>query len=142
MSQKTRTSLSGTNWLLQRVTGVGLIVLLGFHFAVEHFIVGAANVTAENTAERMATGVIDASHIFDVTIDMPALLYQATALLLLVFSVYHGMYGAYNVIVEWGVSPRTERALQVGFALLSVALLIQGVLIFLAFVGGGPRGGM
>ncbi|MDY7081634.1 MAG: hypothetical protein SXQ77_04315 [Halobacteria archaeon] len=134
--KRNRSSFSGNAWLLQRITGVGLVVLLGFHFAVEHFIVGAANVTAENTAERMSEGVIAADHIFNVTINIPALAYQAIALLLLAFSVHHGMYGLYNILLELDLSETTETALKYGFAVLSVALFVQGILIFLAFVGG------
>lgn len=139
MSERSR--MAGNMWLLQRVTGVGLVVLLGFHFAVEHFVVGAANVTAENTAERMSEGVIVADRmLFDIplqlTIDIPGLLYQAIALLLLAFSVHHGMYGVYNILMEQDFSRRTERALKYFFVVFSAALFVQGVLIFLAFTGG------
>lgn len=136
-----RSSMAGNMWLLQRVTGVGLVVLLGFHFAVEHFVVGAANVTAENTARRMSEGVIAADRmLFDIplqlTIDIPGLLYQAIALLLLAFSVHHGMYGVYNILMEQDFSRRTERMLKYFFVVFSAALFVQGVLIFLAFTGG------
>ena len=133
----TRSSFSGNAWLLQRITGVGLIVLLGFHFAVEHFIMGAANITAENTEARLSEGVINADHILNVSINIPAFVYQATALLLLGFAVYHGMYGTFNVIREQGVSEGTEKGLKAFFTLLGAALIVQGFLIFIAFTGGG-----
>ncbi|MFB6282884.1 MAG: hypothetical protein ABEK59_02990 [Halobacteria archaeon] len=133
----TKTSFSGNAWLLQRITGIALIVLLGFHFAVQHFIVGAANINAENTQARMSDGVINADHLFSISINIPAFVYQATALLLLGFSVYHGMYGLYNMIREHGVSERTDKILKGFFTVLSIALLIQGGLIFVAFTGGG-----
>ncbi|MDY6779637.1 MAG: hypothetical protein SV760_03645 [Halobacteria archaeon] len=125
--------VAGFSWLAQRVTGVGLVVLLGFHFAVEHFIVGAANVTAQNTQARLSRGIIEADHIFNVTINIPAFVYQASALLLLAFSVHHGMYGVYNILLEQGLSERQEKAAKYFFGVLSVALFVQGVFIFLAF---------
>ncbi len=120
-------------WLLQRVTGVGLIFLLGFHFAVQHFIVGATNVTAANTVDRITYGLIEGDHVIPVTIDMSAVMYQASALLLLAFSVFHGMYGVHNIVVEQNPGEKIERLSRYFFTVLSVVLLIQGVLIFYAF---------
>lgn len=133
--------MAGNMWLIQRLTGVGLVVLLGFHFAIEHFVVGAANITASNTEARMSEGVIVADRLFfeipfEITINMPALLYQVIALLLLAFSVHHGMYGVYNILMEQNFSERTELWLRYFFMVFSAALFIQGVLIFLAFTGG------
>ena len=120
-------------WLRQRVTGVGLVFLLGFHFAVQHFIVGATNVTAENTVERVTHGLVEGDHVIPVTIDMSAVLYQASALLLLAFAVHHGMYGVHNIVVEQNLGERVDRASKYFFAVLSVVLYVQGVLIFYAF---------
>ncbi|MDY7081543.1 MAG: hypothetical protein SXQ77_03845, partial [Halobacteria archaeon] len=84
---------------LQRITGVGLIVLLGFHFAVEHFIVGAEEVDFDNTVERMSEGVLSGQF---ATVNVPALMYQAIAILLLGFSIYHGFNGVYTIVTEQG----------------------------------------
>ncbi len=124
---------ASTMWLLQRVTGIGLIFLLGFHFLVQHFIVGATNVTAENTVERMTHGFIEGNHVIPMTIDVSAVAYQASALLLLLFSVHHGMYGVHNIVVEQNPGEKWEHVSAVFFTLLSVVLLIQGVLVFYAF---------
>lgn len=137
MGTRRNPDYAGIAWLLQRVTGAGLVVLLAFHFGVEHFLVGAANVTAENTLVRLSEGKIVADHIFEVTITLPALLYQAITLLLLSFAVYHGMYGVYNILAEQGFSDRTMVILRYAFVALSIALIVQGMLIFAAFTGGG-----
>lgn len=134
-------SLKSSNaWLLQRVTGVGLVILLGLHFAIEHFLVGAHKIDASNTVERMSQGIIEANRDFlgitlSTTIDIPAVLYQSIALLLLGFSVYHGMYGLYGVLLEQGFSQKAQKGLKYFFVVLSVALFIQGILIFYAFTG-------
>lgn len=134
-------SLKSSNaWLLQRVTGVGLVVLLGLHFGIEHFLVGAHKINASNTVERMSQGIIEANRDFlgitlSTTIDIPAILYQSIAILLLGFSVYHGMYGLYGVLLEQGFSHKTQKGLKYFFVFLSVALFIQGILIFYAFTG-------
>lgn len=127
------TPSTSTMWILQRVTGVGLIFLLGFHFAVQHFIVGATNVTAENTVERMTHGLIAGDHVIPFTIDISAVMYQASALLLLAFAVHHGMYGVHNVVVEQNLGERWERASKYFFTVLSAVLLVQGALVFYAF---------
>ena len=133
MSTK-KSNTASTNWFLQRVTGVGLVVLLGFHFAVEHFIVGATEVTAENTVERITYGLIEGDHILgQITINLPAFLYQATALSLLGFSVYHGMYGVYNILMEQDSLKKYRNPIKYFFIVFSIALLVQGVLVFLAF---------
>ena len=134
MSTKKPSKTAGWNWFLQRATGVGLVVLLGFHFAVEHFIVGAANVTAGNTVERITNGLIQGDHVLgQITINMPAFLYQATAISLLGFSVFHGMYGVYNVLMEQDSLKAYEKPIKYFFIVFSAALFVQGILVFLAF---------
>lgn len=133
MSTK-KSNTASTNWFLQRVTGVGLVVLLGFHFAVEHFIVGAAEVDAENTVERITHGIIEGDHVLgQITINLPAFLYQAIAVLLLGFSVYHGMYGVYNILMEQDTLRSYRKPIKYFFIVFSVVLFVQGILIFLAF---------
>jgi len=133
MSTK-KSNTAGWNWFLQRATGVALVVLLGFHFAVEHFIVGAHYITAENTVERITHGLIQGDHVLgQITINMPAFLYQASAILLLAFSVFHGMYGVYNILMEQDALKKYRQPLKYFFIVFSIALFIQGVLVFLAF---------
>ncbi len=133
MSTK-KSNTAGWNWFLQRATGVALVVLLGFHFAVEHFIVGAHHITAENTVERITYGVIEGDHVLgQISINMPAFLYQATAILLLAFSIYHGMYGVYNILMEQDGLKKYRAQLKYFFIVFSIVLFIQGILIFLAF---------
>jgi succinate dehydrogenase hydrophobic anchor subunit len=133
MSTK-KSNTASTNWFLQRVTGVGLVVLLGFHFAVEHFIVGAAEVNADNTVERITHGLIEGDHVLgQITINLPAFLYQAIAVLLLGFSVYHGMYGVYNIAMEQDTLRSYRKLIKYSFIVFSVVLFVQGILIFLAF---------
>lgn len=133
MSIEERTTVSSTAWLLQRLTGIGLIVLLGFHFAVEHFIVGAHNIKFDNTQARMAEGLIHGGELIPITIDLPALLYQAIAILLLAFSIEHGLYGTYNILTEQNLSRGTEKVLKYVFVIGGIALFVQGLLIFQAF---------
>jgi succinate dehydrogenase hydrophobic anchor subunit len=133
MSTK-KSNTASTNWFLQRVSGVALVALLGFHFAVEHFIVGAAEVNAENTVERITYGLIEGDHVLgQITLNLPALLYQAIAVLLLGFSVYHGMYGVYNILMEQDTLRSYRKPIKYFFIVFSVALFVQGILIFLAF---------
>ncbi|MFP4631992.1 MAG: hypothetical protein ACOCT0_05000 [Halobacteriota archaeon] len=125
---------ASTMWILQRVTGVGLIFLLGLHFGVQHFIVGGKNITSDNTVERISTGLVQGDHVLgEIAIDMPALVYQASALLLLAFAVHHGMYGVHNIVVEQDLGERVERASRVFFTVLSLVLVVQGILVFYAF---------
>ena len=134
MSPKKDSQTAAWGWFFQRVSAVGLVVLLGFHFAVEHFIVGAANVSAGNTVERITNGLIQGDHILgQITINMPAFLYQASAVSLLGFSVFHGMYGVYNILMEQDRLKPYEKPIKYFFIVFSAALFVQGILIFLAF---------
>lgn len=134
MSTESSTNWAAWNWILQRVTAVGLVVLLSFHFAVEHFIVGAHHINADNTVERITNGLIQGDHILgQITINMPAFLYQSSAVLLLGFSIFHGMYGVYNVAMEQDGLKKYENPIKYFMIVLSVALFIQGMLVFAAF---------
>ncbi len=71
------------NWLLQRVSGVALLVLLLGHFFVEHFV-GHTGLTYQAVAARFASL---GWKIFDLTF--------------VVFALYHGINGIFMVIEDY-----------------------------------------
>jgi succinate dehydrogenase / fumarate reductase membrane anchor subunit len=70
------------NWLLQRVSGVALLILLLGHFFIEHF--AGIQVDYQSVAARLAS---TGWKLFDLTF--------------VVFALYHGINGIFMVIEDY-----------------------------------------
>ncbi len=99
-------------WFLQRVSSVGLIVVLLFHMIVLHYVDPSAEITLADTHVRLQ------SFLF-IIVDS----------LLLGFGLFHGLNGARNVAYDYFPKPGNRKA-------ISSVLLIVGVTVFVwgAFV--------
>ncbi len=93
-------------WFLQRVSSVGLIVVLLFHMVVLHYVVSSAEITLDNTQERLK------SFLF-IIVDS----------LLLGLGLFHGLNGVRNVAYDYFPKPGTRKV-------ISNMLLIVGVIVF------------
>ncbi len=85
MRYRTATIRSGgaAMWLLQRFTGLLLVVLLLMHFFLMHFVAGGG-VSFETVARRLANP-----------------LYQALERLFLAAAVWHAGYGLWLIVVDY-----------------------------------------
>jgi succinate dehydrogenase / fumarate reductase membrane anchor subunit len=99
-------------WFLQRVSSVGLIVVLLFHMVVLHYVDPSAKITLAATLVRLQ------SFLF-IIVDS----------LLLGFGLFHGLNGVRNVAYDYFPKPGTRKV-------ISNMLLIVGVIVFVwgAFV--------
>ena len=112
-------------WLLQRFSGLLLIVFVALHGWFTHFAqVGnvetgsqAEAVTFEVVSQRLAQG-------FFVFFDF--------ALLALV--LYHGLNGIRGILLEWRPASRRQREVTVGLWMLGLMAFIYGGQALLVFV--------
>lgn len=97
-------------WAWQAVTGVALVLLLGLHLVANHFVVRG--------------GLRDFA-------DVVAYLCQPVVLVLevlfLVVVASHGMLGLRAIVLDLGVSDRTQRLVGRGLAVLGAATVGYGL---------------
>ncbi|MCL6581948.1 MAG: hypothetical protein K6U08_10155 [Firmicutes bacterium] len=97
-------------WLGQRLTAVGLVLVLGTHLWVLHFAPEPAALT-----------------LAGVTIRLKALSYLLVDSFLLAFGLYHGLYGLRSVLLDYFPGERPARAITALCWVVGVAFLILGV---------------
>ena len=112
-------SYRAINWVLQRVTGALLVILLAMHFWVEHFMAGPVR------EGKLSFEVIQAR------IANPWM--QAVDLSFLFIALYHGLNGLRNIILDFSIiTPRAARFCTVVIILGGLLWAYWGVT---AFVG-------
>lgn len=99
-------------WFLQRVSSVGLIVVLLIHMLVWHYI-NPPELTQQEVGKRLAESI----------------LFATIEALLLGFVMFHALNGVRNVAYDYWPKPGTRR-------IVSLLLLAVGVVLFVwgAFV--------
>jgi len=103
-------------WILQRLSGVGLVVLLGIHFLLLHYLrPGQAPTSAE---------VFDRLQVFPLVIIDGALL---------AFALVHGLQGLYTIITDFDLSPRNRRFVAAICTFGGIGLFTWGIRILTAF---------
>ena len=112
-------------WLLQRVSALGLIVLLPLHIVIGHLI----NIV--EVEKGILPGLVVFSNVAE-RLEQPA--YWVIDLLLLSFALYHGLNGVRNVLLDYGLRGAVERVATVGLSLLGVAAFAYGILALAAFI--------
>ena len=128
MSEKriATTKVAGTwPWALQRLTAVGLIVLLGIHIWLDHFKFAAS----ETSGETLIT-------FGDVSLRLEQVIYVVVDYLLLAFVLFHGINGARTVILDFDRFAKHRKAVDIGLWILGVATLIWGIIILFPFIQG------
>lgn len=123
-----------SSWILQRATGVLLIVIFVIHVAVE------ATTTAEADGGQ---GPVVGDQFFEIGISFSPLAYQIVAVLTLGVLLYHGLNGVSNIVMGHSreFSPRAVKVINGLLAVTGVILFIQGVLI-IRMVAGMQTGGI
>lgn len=106
-------------WLLQRVTGVGLVVVLGVHLWVLHFAGDHAVLTVGGVAVRLRT-----------------LTYMVVDYSLLAFALYHGLYGLRSVLLDYTAGANAERRLTAALWVVGVVFFVYGAFALIPFITG------
>mgnify|MGYP001579010700 CR=1 FL=1 len=79
-------------WLLQRITAVGLVLLLGIHFWLLHFKTHGEVIKFSDVSMRLHTWTL-------VLIDI----------CLLIFGLYHASNGIYSIVQDYSVGGNGRR---------------------------------
>jgi succinate dehydrogenase / fumarate reductase membrane anchor subunit len=106
-------------WVMQRITGIFLVVLLFLHVIWLHFVDPLSVVT-----------------VAGVKLRLQALLFGVTDTLLLGFTVFHGMNGMRSVLYDYVGSPLWRKAITWGLMAAGGTLFVYGLWAFLPFVLG------
>ncbi|MBC8524883.1 MAG: succinate dehydrogenase hydrophobic membrane anchor subunit [Chlorobium phaeobacteroides] len=139
-------------WLMQRVTGVGLVLFLVLHFWVQHMPTGFLATAGEyseilKTLSEASPEVVDAiadgkikealpgEHVITYSKVLERLrtpLWRIIDILLLLFALLHGMLGLMNVLGDYMKRVRLRKA--VVFCCWAVTLFLagQGIVVIMA----------
>lgn len=108
-------------WLIKIVTGVLLIVILGIHLVVNHFI-GQMN------------GLMSHSEVVTYYLN-PLIVFME--IVFLVFVVSHALLGLRGIIIDLRPSRSVMTAVNWGFSILGVVSIIYGSWLIQVIVGMG-----
>lgn len=122
MQATARKSSGAWAWLLQRITAVLLLGLLGIHIAVLHFIRPEGDITFASVHVRLAT-----------------LLYMGVDYSLLGIVLYHGLNGARNVLLDFTFGQRAQTAISMVLLLIGLVAFAYGAWGLTPFITGTAR---
>lgn len=106
-------------WLLQRVSAVALVLVLGIHLWVLHF-------AGEHAVLTLA----------GVSVRLKALSYMLVDYTLLGVALYHGLYGLRSVLLDYTAGKRAARTVTVGVWVIGVAAFAYGAYALIPFIKG------
>jgi len=112
-------------WLLQRVTAIGLVVLLPIHIVINHL----ANIS------KVEEGILPGLVVFsDVVERFESPVYWVVDVLLLSFALYHGLNGVRNVAMDYGLRGAGEKVVTGALSLVGLAAFAFGIATLAAFI--------
>jgi succinate dehydrogenase / fumarate reductase membrane anchor subunit len=105
-------------WILQRITGIVLVVLMAIHIVVNHF----------GNLDKVGKTINGVNHsdliIFnDVAYRLSMAFWWVIDVALLVFVLFHGFNGIRNIALDMGLTDRAEKA-------VTAVLVVVGVIGF------------
>lgn len=104
---------SGSMWLVQAITGLLLVAILGTHMVVHHFVVEG--------------GLRDFDQVMDYVANPFVMVIE---ILFVIFATIHALLGVRSILIDLRPSARAMRAIEWG--LRAVALVTIGYGIYLA----------
>ncbi|ACF47257.1 MAG: succinate dehydrogenase hydrophobic membrane anchor subunit [Prosthecochloris sp.] len=139
-------------WVMQRFTGLGLVLFLALHFWVQHMpngylatateyndIVAEFATKSPEYAEAIADGHIKEAlpeeHVItysSVAARLANPLWKAIDIMLLLFALAHGLNGLNNVLVDYVQRAALRKALFAGSLAVCLFLSVQGIASILA----------
>ena len=108
--QLTRERASSWSWILQAFTGVMLVVLLGLHMVVQHFVVEG--------------GLRDYQQVV-AYLSNPFVFLLEIAFLIVV--TWHALLGVRAVMLDLGLTPATERKVTAFLSVVGVVMVGYGI---------------
>ena len=110
--------MNAWSWLLQRISAFVLLIVLGLHIWFLHFAHGGEVLHYSEIIKRLGTPVF-------ITLDI----------FLLIFGLYHAIYGVYAVFLDFGFAFKTRvvvLGLLIMVGLSSLGLGMYGFWVFIA----------
>jgi len=112
-------------WFLQRLTAVLLIVFLGIHLYVAHFM----DVGSETGEEPLIT--------FDeVSLRLDALIYVVVDVGMLTCVLFHGLNGFRTVLFDFDMFASRKKTIDIALVVVGLGTLVWGIIILLPFING------
>ena len=110
-----RQDAAGTVWIIQEISGLLLIFLLGLHMIAHHFIVDGGLRNFEEVIAYISNPII---FILEV--------------LFLIVVAPHAMLGMQGIVLDLGPSERTSRIVTWVFRFLTVLIIAYGIWLAVA----------
>ena len=111
---------SSWSWILQAFTGVMLVVLLGLHMVVQHFVVVGGLRNYQQVVQYISN---------------PFVFLLEIAFLIIV--VWHALLGVRAVIFDLGLNPAGERKITAILSLVGVVVIAYGIWLSATIVARG-----
>jgi succinate dehydrogenase hydrophobic anchor subunit len=108
----------GALWVLQALTGLGLIVLLGLHMIAQHFLVEGGLRTYQDVLAYIANPVVFILEVIFLLVVVP-----------------HAFLGLRAVLLDLGPSSRTSRIMDGVLVVIATITTIYGVVLFVVLQG-------
>ncbi len=118
--QLTRERASSWSWILQAFTGALLVVLLGLHMVVQHFVVKGGLRNYQQVVQYISN---------------PFVFLLEIAFLIVV--TWHALLGVRAVILDLGLKPAAERKVTAILSILGVIIVAYGIWLSATIVAQG-----
>jgi succinate dehydrogenase membrane anchor subunit len=118
--QLTRERASSWSWILQAFTGVMLVVLLGLHMVVQHFVVAGGLRNYQQVVQYISN---------------PFVFLLEIAFLIIV--TWHALLGVRAIVLDLGLKPATERRVTAFLSIVGVLTVAYGVWLSATIVSQG-----
>ncbi len=113
-------------WFFQRLSAVLLVVFLGIHLYVAHFM----DVGDETGEEPLIT-------FNEVSVRLDQLIYIVVDYGMLSMVLLHGLNGLRTVMFDFDMFAKRKKLMDVGLWVLGIATLVWGIIILFPFITGG-----
>ena len=111
----TRRDSAGALWIVQAITGLLLILLLGLHMVAHHYVVEGGLRNFEEVLDYVSNPVIFVLEVLFLIVVTP-----------------HAMLGLQSIVMDLGLSESTERTITWVFRLLTLVILAYGIWLAVA----------
>lgn len=118
--QLSRERTSSWSWILQAFTGVMLVVLLGLHMFVQHFVVQGGLRNYQQVVQYISN---------------PFVFLLEVAFLIIV--TWHALLGVRAVILDLGLQPASERKVTAVLSIIGVITIAYGIWLSATIVAQG-----
>jgi succinate dehydrogenase cytochrome b556 subunit len=115
-----RERASSWSWILQALTGALLVVLLGLHMVVQHFVVAGGLRNFDQVVQYLSN---------------PFVFLLEIAFLIVV--TWHALLGVRAILLDLGLTPAAERKLSTTLTIIGVAVVAYGVWLSATIISQG-----